>query len=642
MFRALAECRAVSESRANLCETAASQRVREDVAVSRITTQVAQFIRSRPHAVRIACVAAAVLITLYGGLLRFEALIAGYGWMGQPAWSEALARFALPVIKALRPASVAWGPIGNPYVGADPINYLRYAREMTGFYQAHVREPLFLAITRGYLWLCGNRDIALSFASVTGSTLAIFATYLLGFAAFSRGVGLAAALALAVEFTAVGRSTGGWRDDTFMCVVVLTAWAFVRLRQQPTVLRGVIAGVAAAAACLTRITALSFVIAALLWVLVECWTIGKPRRGVAATALVCTALVAPYLIACAIAVGDPFFAINEHTKYYRAAEGLPADAPMGVVSYLSAKLHSRPITSLDTAAQGLLTFPFLNKWDGFGAWSSVLGPLLRALALVGVVLAVWSASGRFLLTLLVTSLLPYAMTWSVGSGGDWRFTQHAYPFYLVFAMAAIAMIGRWGKAFVSDASTRQWMISRTFALRVAVVAACVALAWLGYRAGPFLMYREALRAGEAVIIGTSTRNVWLFDGAWSAPVGVGNVICKVAEAPIVAMRLPMPRHTDYWLTLRVDPAETADPNFQPEITLFLNRQQVARLRLTRETGRVGSYRVRVPRELTREISRLELVASHLVRAGESGIHYAALPPDTSVAFRLWYVRLEPG
>ena len=91
--------------------------------------------------------AAALVITAYGGLLRFEAMVADYGWMGLPAWSEALARHATPIARELRPVSVLWVPVKNPYAGSDPVNYLRFAREMTGFYQAHVREPLFLAIS---------------------------------------------------------------------------------------------------------------------------------------------------------------------------------------------------------------------------------------------------------------------------------------------------------------------------------------------------------------------------------------------------------------------------------------------------------------------------------------------------------------
>ena len=37
------------------------------------------------------------------------------------------------------------------------------------------------------------------------------------------------------------------------------------------------------------------------------------------------AVVAPYLISCAIATGDPLFAINYHTVYYRFAEQRPID-----------------------------------------------------------------------------------------------------------------------------------------------------------------------------------------------------------------------------------------------------------------------------------------------------------------------------
>ena len=36
----------------------------------------------------------------------------------------------------------------TPYVGGDPINYLKFAREMRNFYAAHVREPMFPAVTK--------------------------------------------------------------------------------------------------------------------------------------------------------------------------------------------------------------------------------------------------------------------------------------------------------------------------------------------------------------------------------------------------------------------------------------------------------------------------------------------------------------
>jgi 4-amino-4-deoxy-L-arabinose transferase-like glycosyltransferase len=585
-------------------------------------------------------VAAALLITIYGGLLRFEALEANYGWLGQPRWSDQLARLVTPVIQHLRPSSIVWGPTRDPYVGSDPINYLNYAREMTHFYQGHKREPVFLALTRGYLWLTGGLDISVSFASVTGATLAILATYLLGAAAFSRGVGLGAALALAIEVTAISRSFQGWRDDTFMFVVALTGWSFLRLRQQPGRTTGIIAGFAAAAACLTRITSLSFVIPGFLWLLLE--TRGRAaQRDVRLAALVLVVLVAPYLVNCARVFGDPFVSISEHTTYYRAAEGLPHEQPMGVWSYLSTKIGSRPIRSIDTAAEGIVLHPFRNKWDGFDRWGSLLGPLLRLSAAAGMVLAVWSANGRFLLMLLFASLLPYALTWSVGGGGDWRFTQHAYPFYLVFASWMIGEAVRWTKALAADESARGWLISRRFAVRLATVVAIVGIMLAGYVAGPFLVNWEALRAGEAITIPVEGRSAWFFSGAWSQPFGHEPVILRAAQAPLVALRLPMPRHRDYWMTLRLDPAETVDPERQPHVTVFFNRHPLARLRLTRSAGRVGTYRIRVSRELARPLSRLDLLASHTVPAGESGEHFSSLPPGTPVAFRLWYVRIEP-
>jgi hypothetical protein len=123
---------------------------------------------------------AALLVCAYGGLLRFEALAANYGWMGQPRWARLLERYAVPIARTLRPEEVVWGPITDAYVGGDPINYLRYAREMRHFYQAHVREPLFLALTRGFLWFSDGRDIAVSYASAAGGTIAVLATCVLG------------------------------------------------------------------------------------------------------------------------------------------------------------------------------------------------------------------------------------------------------------------------------------------------------------------------------------------------------------------------------------------------------------------------------------------------------------------------------
>ena len=592
------------------------------------------------HRLRALPVAIAILITLYGGLLRFEALAVGYGWTGQPEWGKTLERTLVPVARTLRPASIAWHPYPQPYVGGDPVNYIRYAREMTHFYQAHVREPVFLASTKLFLWLTGGRDIAVSYASALAGTLAIFAVFLLGATAFSPLVGLGAAFALAVEHGAITWSADGWRDDTFMLFVTLSAWSLVKLQQEPSHNRAIVAGIMCAAACLTRISAISFLVPALIWMsFFPRLRRADLRPPLLVAALISAGLVAPYMINCWRVFGDPLHALNYHARYYRHAEGLPSDESVGAFEYAASKLATRPIATLDTAAQGLVTVPFTNKWTGWAHWSGIVGPVLQSLSAAGAVLALWSPHGRLLILILFSSLVPYALTWSLGGGGEWRFTQHVYPIYLVFAFTTIAVGVEFGRAVLVE--RKRVVISRPLLARIAAMAIVVVMGAAAYSFAPLLMAREALAAGVAVSITAGERDGWFFEGNWSGPIDYGNVAVRVAQANLVDIRLPLADNA-YVLTLRMDPPLTADPVRQPKITVFLNRHQLAELTLVRDPARMGSYRIQVPRDIVKPLSRLELLASHTVPAAEAGIPFESLPRDTPVAFRLWYVRLEPA
>ena len=596
---------------------------------------------SRQQAARAALVA---LITLYGALLRIDALASRYGGMEQPGWAVALEQRTLSLTRHLRPHDVPWGAaVPHPYVGGDPANYLRFAREMRHFYQAHVREPVFLAITRGFLWLTGGADISVSFASALAGTLAIPATYLLGAAAWSPLAGFIAALALAMELEAVLWSVDGWRDDTFMLFVALAAWAFVRLRQRPSASAAAVAGIAAAAACLTRITALSFIVPGLVWIVVE-----SPRavrramlRHAALAALMCGVLVAPFLVNCWRATGDPFFAINYHTVYYRAAEGQPTTEPVSALRYVTSKFVARPFQTIDTASVGIVRRPFVRNWTGFDHWVSGAGRVLQVCAAAGLVLALWTRDGRLLLILLFTSLIPYALTWPLGGGGEWRFTQHAYPFYLVAASGAIALAVTKVSALRAPGTLTRPAVSRARLAQASAVLLVLVIAGAVHVTLPMLVVREALAAGEAATIAAGERDRLFFAGAWSPPEPAGNTTVRVALDERVAIRVPLPRRADYWLTVRMDPAETADLNQQPRVTAFLNGGTIAQIRMRRDPARMGLYRIAVPKELVgRRISRLDLVASHTVPAGEAGPRFASLPASDRVAFRLWYVRIE--
>jgi hypothetical protein len=586
---------------------------------------------------------AALVITLYGALLRIDVLSARYGPLDGPAWAQALERAAVPAARALRPSSFPWGHIDHPYVGGDPLNYLALARDMRSFYQANVREPVFPAVTRGFLVLLGGRDVAVSFASAAASVLAIYVTYLLGTAAFSPIVGLLAAFWLAIERDVISWSPDGWRDDTFMLVVTLAAWRLVRLRQDPGRAPAIWAGVAAAAATLTRVTALTFVVPALCWIVVEA---PRTERGlrVRASVLACAVtllLVGPYLASCAMEFGDPFYAINYHTRYYRSAEGRPLDESVSAFDYAKDELLRRPVAGIDKAAIGLVVWPFSVKWKGFWEWSPTLQRILPWCSIAGLLLWIWRPDGRLLLVILYSSVVPYAVTWNVGGGGEWRFTQHAYPIYLLAAGFAIVQ----GCVWLVQALERRIVWDKQLSRRVMMTAgltAAIALAWVGLQKLPFMVTRESLVDGDAVTIPTGGRDSAYFVSGWSSPQIGETVNVRAALGEIATVRLPLPGNKDYWLTLRMDPAETDDLSMQPRVSVFFNGQAVSQIRLGRDPARMGSYRLRIPHDLAgRTFNRLDLVASHTVAAHEAGPRFSWLPAETRVAFRLWYVRLEP-
>ena len=128
---------------------------------------------------RIGVYAVATAITLYGALLRLDAYVGRYGTLDHPAWARVLTHEVAAFARAVRSERVVWERIATPYVGGDPISYLKFAREMTSFYQPHVREPVFLATTRISLWALDGQDAAVSLASAAGSVLMIVATFLL-------------------------------------------------------------------------------------------------------------------------------------------------------------------------------------------------------------------------------------------------------------------------------------------------------------------------------------------------------------------------------------------------------------------------------------------------------------------------------
>ena len=582
----------------------------------------------------------AVGITIYGGILRWNVITCRYGPLDHPGWARVLTTRVSPLARYVEPGIYAWPQVANPYVGGDPINYLRFGREMQSFYQAHVREPVFPAITRVFLILLDNQDVAVSFASALTSTLSIFATYLLGRAAFGAPVGLLAAFGLAIDYDAVSWAADGWRDDTFTLFVVLGAWAFVRLRQDPRPRNAVIAGVLAGGACLTRITSLSWIVPALLFLGLERRSEWRQRlvlSGIAAA--VTAAVVAPYLINCWRATGDPFMSINVHTGYYRASEGLPSNERMNALSYVRAKLARKPVFQLDTAITGLFVYPIRNKWSGFDLWVPRLTQIVMTLGIVGLVLFLGSAVGRLLLLITFSSLIPYGFTWNVGGGGEWRFTMHIYPLLLIAAAYAAVWLVRAALRLPRLVDTWPPAWSRRTVMRVTAACVLAVLACLGYVSLPYFVARESLDYGEPTSISTGERDWLFYPRGWSPWRQDGMVTARVMLGERGTIRIPVPRPRPYLLTVRADPAT---PELPRRIVLLMNGRLLFRFGLGWDPERVGAYSIEVAPEFLRSgANELQLVADGVVQAGAAGPRYAWLPPSTPISLRVWYVRLNP-
>lgn len=503
-------------------------------------------------AVKLLRIAVPALIVLYAGALRFEALTIKHGQVERPAFIRVLQQSIAPLASHLHPATLHWKEGANPYDKGDPINYLRMAREMKSFYAAQFREPFYVWVTKQALRVF-HGDISVSFGSGLFSVLAVLATFLLGAHAFNWWIGSIAALLLAIEEEVLSLGVDGWRDDTFMFLVLMFAFCAVRLYRKPTFGNALAAGIFAGIACLTRLTSFSFILPAYLYVLLFSkvpWKLRIETTGI--SLLLMCAVIAPFLINCAIVYGDPMFSVNDNTKFYRMRENVgDFEEPMTVREYLRGKLQEHPANFMDTGFVGLTAYPFGNKWKGFFYLSPDVPAVLAWLSMAGIAILIWSPVGRLLLVILFASLIPYAFTYEIPGGSEYRFTLHAYPFYLICSSAAAFMllsILRRGASYFSVPVPR-----RKFACAAAASALLLGLCWLALNGLGYMRKAEAARSGDSVFVAAGKNDRFFFTSGWYPPSRVGRMDVRFAAAAQAVLHLPLAASQRYILVLGLHP-----------------------------------------------------------------------------------------
>ena len=432
---------------------------------------------------------------------------------------------------------LVWSSLGD-YSG-DPVAYLNNARAMTWFYEGRAREPVFNYATKLWLWLTNDADIAVSAASTVFSVLCIPATYLLARLAFGRAVGLIAAFIIAIEPDMISWGVQGWRDDTFTFFFLAFGVSCLMFRAKPSTGRTVLLAIASSLTLLTRLTALSFVAPAFLLLAWETRRSRRPGdlvlRHLTIAVVAIAVLVSPYLINSWVRFGDPLIAINRNTTFYRARVGQAATEPMRTDVYLTTLVRERPVTTIDTVLQGLTTYPFRNKFHRLRAWNRWLPRVLSVLAVIGLLWWPWWVAGRWLLLLLGFSLVPYAFTWEIRGGAEWRFTMHAYSIYLIAAVSCTtACAGVVQRAFRTGVRFARPVLARMTISITLAIALAIAISLM-----PYPRFREALAIEKNALVLPGWRDVVFFRHDWHAPVGQHGVTSRTSRGQVARVWIPL-------------------------------------------------------------------------------------------------------
>ena len=450
------------------------------------------------------------------------------------------------------------------------------------------------------LRIFGRDDIAVSFASGFFSILAIFITFLLGSYTFSWWTGVLASIGMAVDQELVSIGVDGWRDDTFMFLVLLFTYAAVRMFKKASFGNALFAGIVAGIVCLTRLTSFSFIVPAYAYLLFATReTTWKVRlKSVALSVFLFVAVITPFLINCALVYGDPLFSVNDNTKFYRSRENVSeSQTPKTVAVYLTERLLDRPWKFIDTGIVGLTRYPFLNKWKGFNYLSPDLPPLFKILSVLGCILLLFSSLGRLVLLMNITVLIPYAFTYEIRGGWEWRFTMPAYPFYMIAAALSIVVLSNliWnGRASALLPNRR--LSARSMFFGAAIIASISLSGWLAFIELNLWRKAEAMRSGEAIQVESGDRDSRFVGSGWYLPVKLQEQNVRINSSRDSVLIVPMNGKREYNLALGMTSA-FLKPQTNSLVHVLLNDQPVGDIQL--EEGD-SIYRLSIPPDVVEE------------------------------------------
>ena len=180
------------------------------------------------------------------------------------------------------------------------------------------------------------------------------------------------------------------------------------------------------------------------------------------------------------------------------------------------------------------------------------------------------------------------ITWTLQGGGEWRFTMHAYPFYLLAAFAAVAWIVYGVRVAHRQPHVDAYGVARRSRRRESAGhGGLIAIAWLASFWSPYFVARESLLAGEPTSVAAGDNDGVFFGTGWTGLVHSGMVTSRFANAERATLRVPFPERRAYHLVLRMD--AVPDANGSPQrVRLFIDNRPSGVFDLAWNEERVGA------------------------------------------------------
>lgn len=200
----------------------------------------------------------------------------------------------------------------------------------------------------------------------------------------------------------------------------------------------------------------------------------------------------------------------------------------------------------------------------------------------GLPILLWRREGLIALVVFLCSILPYAWTWNIPGGGEWRFTLPVYPLYLVSAAVGGETLVRTAFGLMGRASRRETAVN---AARFVVTGALMAASFLWVS-----RWLDGLRVAEEIgqrrpaLIEPGWQAGFFFKSGWTWTRPAGQAAVATLAGSEGHVRLPVPEGVGARVVMRLGSIQESG---RP-VEIFLGERRLGSISGSRDRGGIAS------------------------------------------------------